>query len=168
MPLLDAGGEFAGVVSSFTDTTTRHEQEAELRRTLAQLDEQYREAERARSETRAVLDATGEAIALVGGDRVFLSVNRRFCEFFDIAAEDVIGHRFEELVGSHIGLRVAEVRCPECDSAQVERQVSNSYAPLHRQMTPAQKRRQIARGSFSTGAPSRVGTPRSSRRTPWL
>jgi putative FmdB family regulatory protein len=49
--------------------------------------------------------------------------------------------RFEELVGSHVGLDASDVVCPECGSAEVERLLSSSYAPLHRQLTPNQRRR---------------------------
>jgi putative FmdB family regulatory protein len=75
------------------------------------------------------------------------------------------GHRFEELVGSHVGLRVADVRCPECDSDEVERQVASSYAPLHRQMTPAQKRRlEDKRGTERGGAKERFKGQRATER----
>jgi putative FmdB family regulatory protein len=36
------------------------------------------------------------------------------------------GHRFEELVGSHVGREAEDVACPECGSAKVERQLSTS------------------------------------------
>ena len=59
---------------------------------------------------------------------------------YEFACESC-GHRFEELVGSHVGPDVAEVECPECGSRKVERQLSTSYAPLQHQMTPNQRRR---------------------------
>ena len=65
-------------------------------------------------------------------------------------------HRFEELVGSHVGLDVDDVTCPECDSAKVERQLSTSYAPLQHQMTPNQRRRmEDKRGTNRDGAKER-------------
>ena len=44
------------------------------------------------------------------------------------------GHRFEELVGSHVGLDVGEVACPECGAAEPERLMSRDYAPISRQL----------------------------------
>jgi putative FmdB family regulatory protein len=49
--------------------------------------------------------------------------------------------RFEELVGSHVGRETAEVRCPQCGADDAERLLSRSYAPIHRQVTPNQRRR---------------------------
>jgi putative FmdB family regulatory protein len=72
------------------------------------------------------------------------------------------GHRFEELVGSHVGLDVAEVRCSECGSAEIERLLSTSYAPLPRQMTPAQRRRlEDKRGTDRGGAKERFKQQRA-------
>jgi PAS domain S-box-containing protein len=64
---------------------------------LAQNDslvEQVREAERARAEVRGTLDATSDAIVLVGPDRRFLSVNRQFDELFGLDPGVLIGRRF--------------------------------------------------------------------------
>ncbi|HKH23400.1 MAG TPA: zinc ribbon domain-containing protein [Solirubrobacterales bacterium] len=75
------------------------------------------------------------------------------------------GHRFEELVGSHVGLETADVRCPECGEADVERLLSNSYAPLHRQLTSAQKRRlEDKRGIDRGGAKERFKRQRAAER----
>jgi putative FmdB family regulatory protein len=74
------------------------------------------------------------------------------------------GHRFEELVGSHVGLRLSDVRCPECDSVEVERQISG-HSPLHRQMTAAQKRRlEDKRGTDRGGAKERFKQQRAAER----
>ena len=76
------------------------------------------------------------------------------------------GHRFEELVGSHVGRETADVGCPECGSAQVERQLSTSYAPLQRQMTPNQKRRlENKRGVDRGGAKERFKRQRAAERS---
>jgi putative FmdB family regulatory protein len=76
------------------------------------------------------------------------------------------GHRFEELVGATGGVQVAEVRCPECGAAEVERQVSGSYAPLHRQLTPNQKRRlEDKRGTDRGGARERFARQRAAERS---
>jgi putative FmdB family regulatory protein len=75
------------------------------------------------------------------------------------------GHRFEELVGSHVGLRAADVVCPECASAKVERVISGSHAPLHRQLTPNQKRRlEDKRGTERGGAKERFKRRRDAER----
>ena len=75
------------------------------------------------------------------------------------------GHRFEELVGSHVGRQAADVACPECASAKVERQVSSSYSPL-RQLTPNQKRRlEDKRGVDRGGAKERFKRQRAAERS---
>jgi putative FmdB family regulatory protein len=74
-------------------------------------------------------------------------------------------HRFEELVGSHVGLEAADVVCPECGSAKVERQLSTSYAPLQNQMTPNQRRRlEDKRGTNRGGAKDRFKQQRAAER----
>jgi putative FmdB family regulatory protein len=76
------------------------------------------------------------------------------------------GHRFEELVGSHVGVEASDVACPECSSAEVERLLSTSYAPLHRQMTPNQKRRmEDKRGTDRGGAKERFKRQRAAERS---
>lgn len=75
------------------------------------------------------------------------------------------GCRFEELVGSHVGREAADVRCPECGSAEAERLISKSYAPIHRQMTPNQKRRlEEKRGTERGGAKERFKRQRAAER----
>jgi PAS domain S-box-containing protein len=79
------------------DVTERRRAEDELRAAYARTSTLLLEAEAVRGEQRAVLDAAGEAMALVAADRRFLSVNRRFRELFDVAEDEVVGHRFGEL-----------------------------------------------------------------------
>ncbi len=75
------------------------------------------------------------------------------------------GEHFEELVGSHVGLTVEQVRCPACKSGRIERLISGSYAPIHRQMTDAQKRRAEAkRGTDRGGAKERFKQQRAAER----
>jgi putative FmdB family regulatory protein len=75
------------------------------------------------------------------------------------------GHRFEELVGSHAGGEAAEVACPECGSAKIERLLSTSYAPLQRQMTPNQRRRlEQTRGTDRGGAKERFKQQRAAEK----
>jgi putative FmdB family regulatory protein len=75
------------------------------------------------------------------------------------------GHRFEELVGSHVGLETGDVRCPECGSDRPERLLSSDYAPIHRRLTPNQRRRlEEKRGTNSDGAMERFRKQRAAER----
>jgi putative FmdB family regulatory protein len=75
------------------------------------------------------------------------------------------GQRFEELVGSHIGRETEEVRCPECGAAEAERVLASTYAPLHRRMTPNQRRRlEDKRGIDRGGAKERFKRQRAAER----
>lgn len=75
------------------------------------------------------------------------------------------GHRFEELVGSHVGMDAADVACPECGSEKAERLLSTSYAPLHRQLTPNQRRRlEDKRGTDRDGAKQRFKRQRAAEK----
>jgi putative FmdB family regulatory protein len=74
-------------------------------------------------------------------------------------------HRFEELVGSHVGLETADVVCPECGSSKVKRQLSTSYAPLQHQMTANERRRlEDKRGTDRDGAKERFKKQREAER----
>jgi putative FmdB family regulatory protein len=75
------------------------------------------------------------------------------------------GHRFEELVGSHVGVETADLVCPECGSAKIERLLSSSYAPLQRQMTPNQRHRaDDKRGTDRGGAKERFKQQRAAEK----
>jgi len=75
------------------------------------------------------------------------------------------GHRFEELVGSHVGLEAEDVVCPVCGAAKPERQLSTSYAPLQHGMTPNQRRRlEDKRGVDRGGAKERFKQQRAAER----
>jgi putative FmdB family regulatory protein len=75
------------------------------------------------------------------------------------------GHSFDELVGSHVGTDESSVRCPECGAEEVERLVSSSYATLHRQMTPNQRRRlEDKRGTDRGGAKERFKQQRAAEK----
>ena len=91
------GSELQFAVGMVEDITERKRAEEELYKTVAQLEEQYHKAELARGESRAVLDAAGEAMILVSPERLFLSVNRRFGELFSINPEDILGRKFDDL-----------------------------------------------------------------------
>jgi putative FmdB family regulatory protein len=75
------------------------------------------------------------------------------------------GHRFEELVGSHVGLEAEDVVCPECGAAKAERRLSTSYATLQHGMTPNQRRRlEDKRGVDRGGAKERFKQQRAAER----
>jgi putative FmdB family regulatory protein len=75
------------------------------------------------------------------------------------------GDRFEELVGSHVGVEADDVACPECGSKEAERLLSSSYAPIHHQMTPNQRRRiEDRRGTDRAGAKDRFKQQRAAER----
>jgi putative FmdB family regulatory protein len=83
---------------------------------------------------------------------------------YEFACESC-GHAFEELVGSHVGLAIADVVCPECGSAEIERRLSTSYAPLQHQMTPNQRRRlEDKRGTDRGGAKERFKRQRAAEK----
>lgn len=69
----------------------------ERKEAQSELQWHYHQAERARSESSAILDATGEAMILISPERWILSANRRFTEFFALAQSEVIGNRVDDL-----------------------------------------------------------------------
>jgi putative FmdB family regulatory protein len=83
---------------------------------------------------------------------------------YEFACESC-GHRFEELVGSHVGLEADDATCPECGSAKLERLISSSYSPLPNQMTSNQRRRlEDKRGTNRGGAKERFKQQRAAER----
>jgi putative FmdB family regulatory protein len=75
------------------------------------------------------------------------------------------GQRFEELVGSHVGRETDDVRCPDCGAADAERVLASTYAPIHRRMTPNQKRRlESDRGIDRGGAKERFTRQRKAEK----
>ncbi len=95
---LDERGAPRGILQINSDITQRKQEEEELRQNALILASQMREAQRARSESRAVLDAASEAMILLSPDegRV-LSVNQRFSEFFGLASEQLVGRPIAEM-----------------------------------------------------------------------
>jgi putative FmdB family regulatory protein len=74
------------------------------------------------------------------------------------------GHRFEQLVGTHVGVEEGEVSCPKCGSKSLRRLVSG-YSPVSRQLTPRQKRRlEAKRGTDRGGAKQRFKQQRAKER----
>ena len=61
------------------------------------LERQYSIAECARGETRAILDASSEAMVLISTTGRVLTVNDRFSEFFHIEASEVVGAAFGKI-----------------------------------------------------------------------
>lgn len=96
-PLKDGTGDIVGMIGIGTDVTDRKVAECKLGATLNELVEQYREAERARSETRAVLDAANEAMVLFSPDLRVQMINERFSTLFGMVAADVLARRFDEV-----------------------------------------------------------------------
>jgi PAS domain S-box-containing protein len=77
---------FIGIVR---DITQRRTAEAQLRR-------QMRAAERAQSSTRAVLDAAGDAMILIGRDGTIVDLNQQFSDVFGVDATQVTGTPMRE------------------------------------------------------------------------
>ena len=74
------------------------------------------------------------------------------------------GHRFEELIGSHVGVDPGDVRCPECGAADPERLISPPSPPQQR-LTPNQRRRlEDKRGTDRGGAKERFRKQRAAER----
>jgi putative FmdB family regulatory protein len=72
---------------------------------------------------------------------------------------------FEELVGSHVGKAIEDVRCPDCGSADLERLTASGFAPIHRQATPNQRRRlEDKRGTDRGGAKQRFKRQRAAEK----
>jgi PAS domain S-box-containing protein len=86
----DELGEPLAILEINNNITARKHAEAER-------EQQYQQAEHARSETRAVLDAVSEGIALVSSDRRFLSINHQFAEFFGVRPDEILGRQFDEI-----------------------------------------------------------------------
>jgi PAS domain-containing protein len=104
--MLSGGGAVGAVVLVAAGATAGHLRdlsaaraaaEAALRAERDAARREQAEADHARAETRAVLDATGEAMVLVDPDRRFRLVNRAFTELLGVTSEEVLGRDFREL-----------------------------------------------------------------------
>lgn len=96
-PVMNEAGEVYRIAAIAEDVTERKQAEAELCAAMSALEAQYRAADLAQSQMRAILDASSEAIALLAPDGVFLIVNRCFSEMFGVAADQVLGRRLADL-----------------------------------------------------------------------
>ncbi|MBN2334450.1 PAS domain S-box protein [Candidatus Bathyarchaeota archaeon] len=95
---INEGGKVTYYIIIKRDVSARKSIEENLKIALQNLENQYTEAERARSETAAILDATTEAMLLLSLDNRFRWVNQRFEEFFILREEEALGHTFAELL----------------------------------------------------------------------
>ncbi len=105
----------------------RADAEQQVRATLDVLAQEYATSERARREHRAVLDATGEAMALVSPDGQLMTINRRLTEFFGVHADDVLGQ--------HITALQATVERIFAEPDEVRNLVAASVTDVERQFT---------------------------------
>jgi PAS domain S-box-containing protein len=64
----------------------------ELQQAALEIQRQYVDAERAQSETNAILDAAGDAIIMISPDRTIKKANRRFGELFEIDPTSLAGY----------------------------------------------------------------------------
>lgn len=95
-------------------TTARVEEEDHQRRQGEMaLAEQFRRAEEAGSQARAVLDATNDAMVLLGSKGSVLTVNRQFGRFFHLSADAILGRdvgRLEQELGWPFGGATQAIR----------------------------------------------------------
>lgn len=97
-PVCNEHGKITHFIAIKQDITARKTAENELKLALSKLEVQYLEVERARSETRAILDATSEAMILISPENKFLWINRSFERLFSIKIKKVLNHSFNELL----------------------------------------------------------------------
>ena len=86
---LDGG---PAVVVIVRDVTEQQQVLAQLHSSLEQQSRMFHEADVARSETRAVLDATSEGIAVVSAGEGITAADREFADVFGVEVEDLVGH----------------------------------------------------------------------------
>jgi len=97
-PIVDKNGEIIHYIVIKRDITARKTAEEALNQTLRRLEEQYQAVERARSETRAIMDATNEAILLLSTSHKFMWVNRTFEQLFAVREEEMMGLSLDEML----------------------------------------------------------------------
>lgn len=80
------------------DISSRKNIEDNLKQALQSLEHQFDAAERARSETSVVLEATNDSMLLLSMNDKILWVNNRFEEMFMLKEEEVLGQTFTDLL----------------------------------------------------------------------
>lgn len=93
-PVRDEFGKITNFIAIKQDITARKTAQENLKQTLAKLEIQYSEVEHARSETRAILDATSEAMILISPEDKFMWVNHTSEQFFYIKGKKLLFHSF--------------------------------------------------------------------------
>ena len=74
------------------DITEQQAVLAQLHASLEQQSRMYRDAEVARSETRAIIEATSEGIAVISASAGITAADRRFADVFGVRPEDLVDH----------------------------------------------------------------------------
>jgi len=74
------------------------------------------------------------------------------------------GHRFEELIGSHVGVEPGGVRCPECGADEPQRLISPPSPPQRRLTVNQRRRLEDKRGTDRGGAMERFRKQRAAER----
>jgi len=95
----DEDGKPVGVLEINNDVTQRRQAEERLRATVHEMEQLYRDADRARGLHRAVLDETRDGLIMVGVDGRILTVNRQFARLFGVTTEEVTGRAFASFNG---------------------------------------------------------------------
>ncbi|RNC73128.1 MAG: PAS domain S-box protein, partial [Desulfuromonadales bacterium] len=150
------GGRSPRYVGIVHDLRWRYEVEARLHETVAKLEEQYGEAELARSETRAILDATSEAMLLLSPQGRILAVNRRFEQLFKSFSGEILGRHYNELIplfehifeGPEALLTLFSYAC---------RTIKREYAELLSQRWPRRRELELYSTSVSDARGERLG-----------
>ena len=86
VPLYDGEGSFAGYIGSCFDVTEERRKEQALRE--------------ARNQLRTVTDTMAALVTRVGRDLRFVWANRGYMEWRGLSADEIEGHRIEEIVGT--------------------------------------------------------------------
>ncbi len=156
--LRDRRGAPTGFIAVVRDISKRKEREQKLQEALLQLEQQYLQAENARSRHRAVLDATVEGMILLSPDGEIMTVNRRLSELFAIEATELVGQHFDELqprleqiFTDPTRLRemiASSVANPECSLTEMVAQKWPSERHLELVVTPVRNERNQHLGSL--------------------
>ncbi|MEO6891907.1 MAG: histidine kinase dimerization/phospho-acceptor domain-containing protein [Ktedonobacteraceae bacterium] len=82
-------------INSMAVAIQQHEDAAE--EAMRTLEHQYTLVERAQGESRAIFDSSSEAFLFISAAGQVHALNRPFCEFFGLTAEEVVGMSFSDL-----------------------------------------------------------------------